>query len=146
MTHQSPDHPITGLSVRAWLEAIADVPNGPDEGWRVRIRLDLGAQRGDAAIDTSRRDEHRMAPHRIEDVVARQRAALAGGKVGEELELLGGQFDLRAVAKQLARGQIELVAAESADRRGSRLPPFTTGPRPISFRPTFPVPSSRQSA
>ena len=51
-------------------EPVTDLPDRVDVRRAMRVRLDLGAQRRDAPVDTPRRDEHRIAPHGIQDDVA----------------------------------------------------------------------------
>src|SRR5262249_52954210 len=61
---------IVGLSSPAWLEAIADVTNGPNIDRAMRIGLHFAPERRDTPIDTPSGDEHGIPPDGIQDRVA----------------------------------------------------------------------------
>ena len=63
----------------------------------MRLGLDLAAQRGHAAIHAARGDHHAIAPHRVHNAVAGERAAGALEEVFEQSEafsLLAGNASL----------------------------------------------------
>ena len=55
----------------------------------------------------------RVAPDGVQDIVARQRPALAGDEVFQQAKLLGGQLHLTAAAEQLVRRRVQLEFPEA---------------------------------
>src|SRR5574344_169533 len=103
-------------------EAVTDITDRLDELRATSIALDLGAQRGDTAIDTAVGHEHRIAPDAVEDGVAREGTAGALDEEREQLVLLAGELDLGVAAEELVRGGIEAEIAEPADGAGVAQP------------------------
>jgi hypothetical protein len=65
----------------------------------VRLRPDFRPQRRHLPVDAARRDHNRIAPHRVQNVVARECAAAPGYETRQQAELLDRQFDLFAIAE-----------------------------------------------
>ena len=53
-----------------WFELVADFPDGVNEDWIVRVRLDFVAQRGDEAVDASLAYVAIVAPDGVQYIVA----------------------------------------------------------------------------
>ncbi len=53
----------------------------------------------------------------VENVVTGEGSAGAGGEVGEESELLGGEVELAALAEEFTGGEVEFEVAEGEGGR-----------------------------
>ena len=56
-----------------------------------------------------------VAPHAVEQLLARQGEALVAGQVGDQIELAGGQCDGLAAVAHLAPGYVDLVVVADGD-------------------------------
>jgi hypothetical protein len=90
------------------------------QGSHARDRSDFLVRRGRCAA--AGEDTGRVAPHRIQNVVARQGAPRVRREVRQQAKFLGGQFDFPAAAKQLVRRQVQREFAEPCDALRPRFP------------------------
>ena len=80
------------------LEAVADTAHGRDDD----AVAELLAHLRDVHVDGAGVAEPVVAPHAVEDLLARQREAGALGEEAQEVELLGGELDRGVVDQHLA--------------------------------------------
>src|SRR5215213_2693979 len=99
------------------LEPVADAPHGRDHDAVTELLANLR----DVHIDGASVAEPVVAPHAVEDLLARQREAGALGEEAQQVELLGGELDRRIVDQHLAPADVDRDRARLYDlgRRAS---------------------------
>src|SRR5438093_9188975 len=80
----------------------------------MRRRFDLLPELRDEIVDRARRRRLFVAPHLIEDLLARDDLAGVRDKVTEEIELAGGEIDPPPGAVGLMGAEIDLDVADAA--------------------------------
>src|SRR3954449_9141758 len=95
-----------------------DVPRAADRVQQSRLAagLELAAQVGDEDLDRVRLRERVVAPHLVEQALARDDDALVAHQVLEQLELALGELDVALAAADLVGVGVELEVA--GDQRG----------------------------
>src|SRR5881227_197162 len=99
-----------------------DVARSPDrvQEARLPLRLELAPQVGDEHLDRVGGGEGVVAPHLVEQALARDHDALVAHQVLEQLELALGELDVAVAAADLVRVGIELEVAAHQRRRAAR--------------------------
>ena len=90
------------------------------EAWRGGIRLDLCPEPVHVHVDRARLTGVVVAPDLLQELVAGEDLAGVAEQEGEQLEGLGLDRQLLAVAEQPMAGQVDLDVVEQDRRRGLR--------------------------
>ena len=98
-------------------QAVADAAGGDDQRRFVGLILDLHPQAADVGVDEARIAEVLVAPHPLEQLIARQHRAGVVGELAQQPELGLGQVELLAALERDALLAAQLDVAERTDRR-----------------------------
>src|SRR5882724_1961387 len=98
-------------ALRFVLEAVADTPHGLDPGLLQLGGGELSAEAGHVDVDRPGLDEAVAAPDHVEQLFTAEDPARSPDQSRQQLELLGGEFDLSALHPDLETVAVDLQVA-----------------------------------
>src|SRR5262249_57639521 len=101
-------------------ELVSRAVDGEDVLWLVRRFLDLLPQLRHEVVDRSRRRRLFVAPHLIENLLARDDLTGVREQIAQQIELAGGEIDAVAAPMRLVRAEIDLDVADAAGLEARR--------------------------
>ena len=100
------------LSALSWREPVSDPPHGLEVLRPGGVGLDLGPQPPDMHGDRRGVGVERVLPHRVHQLVARERLPGMASQEQQHVELSLGELDLLAPGEHLARARIDRHVAQ----------------------------------
>src|ERR1700759_4364308 len=96
-------------------EAIADTADGLQMDGLRGIIFDVAAQANDEVVDSAGVGVFTHAPYLLQQLLARDDAALVAHQIAEQIRLHDGETDIASRGTQFERGEVDGAIVESKD-------------------------------